>query len=101
MDQVSIENSMDAIATQEVMVESMEGELRAQKGRVRRLKGGDAAKLAAAEARLRVMRRSIFEAEEKWVPAARNGDQDAIGKLKGAGFVRTAEKFNRGVQIES
>jgi N12 class adenine-specific DNA methylase len=78
-------------ANQEAMAESLEDELRAQKKRVRRLSGGDPLKLKAAEARLRTMRQSIFDAEDKWVPAARNGDQDALAKLEEAGFADTAD----------
>ena len=44
-----------------------------------------------AEARLRAMRQSIFDAEDKWVPAARNGDQEALTKLEEAGFADTAD----------
>ena len=73
------------------MAESLEDELRAQKKRVQRLRGGDATKLKAAEARLRAMRQSIFDAEDKWVPAARNGDQEALTKLEEAGFADTAD----------
>lgn len=78
-------------ANQEAMAESLEDELRAQKKRVQRLRGGDATKLKVAEARLRAMRQSIFDAEDKWVPAARNGDQEALTKLEEAGFADTAD----------
>lgn len=78
-------------ANQEAMAESLEDELRAQKKRVQRLRGGDATKIKAAEARLRAMRQSIFDAEDKWVPDARNGDQEALTKLEEAGFADTAD----------
>ncbi|MDY0036719.1 MAG: LPD38 domain-containing protein [Zoogloea oleivorans] len=90
------EPAADAVATeqpanQEAMVESLEDELRAQKKRVQRLRGGDATKIKEAETRLRAMRQSIFDAEDKWVPAARNGDQEALAKLEEAGFIDTAD----------
>lgn len=72
-------------------VESLEDELRAQKKRVMRLKGGDATKLKAAEARLRRMRTGIFEAEDKLVPAARAGDEKALQQLEEMGYADTAD----------
>ncbi|MFG0381114.1 PLxRFG domain-containing protein [Pseudomonas sp. zbq_18] len=82
---------VEAEPADEAAVESLEDELRAQKKRVMRLKGGDATKLKAAETRLRRMRTGIFEAEDKLVPAARAGDAKALQALEEMGFADTAD----------
>lgn len=80
-----------AAQADDATVESLEDELRAQKKRVARLKGGDATKLKAAETRLRRMRTGILQAEDTLAPAARAGDAEALAKLEEMGFADTAD----------
>ena len=85
------ESAPAATPADDAAVESLEDELRAQKKRVARLKGGDATKLKAAETRLRRMRTGIFEAEDNLIPAAKAGDAAALAKLEEMGFADTAD----------